>query len=214
MADVRTDGRIERGDRTRRLILRRTVDIASVEGLEGLSLGRLATELGLSKSGVFALFGSKEDLQLATVRAAGRIFLDHVVVPVAELAPGTDRVWRLCTGWLAYSRDRVFRGGCFFAFVSAEYASREGRVRDAVAAARAEWHSFLERTLSEARQAGELSRDADVPQLAFEIAALLEAANTASVLDGDPSGYGKAASGILSRLRASATAAARLPSEV
>src|SRR5436190_12380251 len=99
MAGTRLDGRVERGNRTRRLVLRRTVDIASVEGLEALSVGRLATELGLSKSGVFALFGSKEELQLATIRAASRIFTDEVLEPMADVPAGVARLARLCESW-------------------------------------------------------------------------------------------------------------------
>jgi AcrR family transcriptional regulator len=105
--DGRPDGRVERGNRTRQSVLERTVAIASVEGLEALSVGRLATELGLSKSGVFALFGSKEELQLATVREAGRIFAERVIRPVEEEPAGVRRVWRLCEAWLEYSRGRV-----------------------------------------------------------------------------------------------------------
>ncbi len=96
MRSAEADGRVERGNRTRGLVLRRTVDIASVEGLEALSVGRLATELGLSKSGVFALFGSKEELQLATVRAASRIFADEVLEPVDGIPAGVTRLARLC----------------------------------------------------------------------------------------------------------------------
>lgn len=88
-ADGRADGRVQRGEETRRAVLRRAVEIASVEGLDALSIGRLATDLGLSKSGVFAGFGSKEELQLATVRAARRIFADAVVTPVQDTAPAS-----------------------------------------------------------------------------------------------------------------------------
>lgn len=87
MAGTRLDGRVERGNRTRQLVLRRTVDIASVEGLEALSVGRLATELQLSKSGVFALFGSKQELQLATVREAARIYVEQVIRPASGTPP-------------------------------------------------------------------------------------------------------------------------------
>ncbi|WP_309054327.1 TetR/AcrR family transcriptional regulator, partial [Streptomyces sp.] len=107
MSGTRTDGRVERGNQTRRLVLGRTMDIASVEGLEGLSLGRIATELKLSKSGVFALFGSKEELQLATVRAAAAVFAERVVKPLADVPPGARRVRELCRAWLAYSSERV-----------------------------------------------------------------------------------------------------------
>ncbi|MFI1812774.1 TetR/AcrR family transcriptional regulator [Streptomyces sp. NPDC020422] len=206
---TRTDGRVERGNQTRRLVLGRTMDIASVEGLEGLSLGRIATELKLSKSGVFALFGSKEELQLATVRAAAAVFARRVVTPPAELPPGPGKVWALCRNWLDYSAERVFAGGCFFSAVSAEFDARTGPVHDAVATARREWIAYVERTIEEAREAGGLVEDADAGQLAFEIIALMESANAHSVLLADPAAYERAARGIARRLRAEATEAAR-----
>ncbi|MEU3526805.1 TetR/AcrR family transcriptional regulator [Streptomyces sp. NPDC038707] len=211
MAGTQADGRIARGNETRRLILRRAVEIASVEGLETLSMGRLASELGLSKSGVFALFGSKEDLQLATVRAAVTVYLEHVVQPALDLPAGIGRLWRLCTGWLAYSRERVFPGGCFFYSASAEYDAREGKVHDALAAARANWFSHLEQTAREAQRAGELAQDTDVPQLVFELAAFLELANAESVLHDDFTCYDKAAKAVLNRLRSGATDPSLLP---
>lgn len=211
MPATHADGRIARGDRTRRLILDRAVRIASVEGLEGLSLGRLSTELKLSKSGVFALFGSKEDLQLATVRAAVRVYAEHVVRPVRDLPPGLDRLWRICAGWLDYSRQRVFPGGCFFSSVSAEYDAREGKVHDALAAARTDWLAFVERTVCEARQAGEIEGGTDAPQLTFELVALMEMANAESVLHHEFTCYDKATRGILNRLRGVATDPSLLP---
>ncbi|MFC8916527.1 TetR/AcrR family transcriptional regulator [Streptomyces sp. NPDC057116] len=210
MTDGR-DGRVERGNQTRRLILGRTVDIASVEGLEGLSLGRIATELKLSKSGVFALFGSKEELQLATVRAAVAVYVEQVITPVRDLPPGPGRVWALCDNWLRYSRERVFAGGCFFYGVSAEYDARTGPVRDAIAKARRDWVAYVERTLDKARAAGGFAPGLDVGQVAFEIIALMEAANAQSVLHGDDTPYGMAAKGILNRLRAEATDPGSLP---
>ncbi|MFG1810462.1 TetR/AcrR family transcriptional regulator [Streptomyces sp. NPDC049040] len=208
---ARVDGRVARGDETRRLVLERAVALASVEGLDGLTVGRLAGDLGLSKSGVFALFGSKEDLQLATVRTAIRIFLEHVVNPAHELPHGMDRLWRLCSGWLAYSQARIFPGGCFFYAVGAEYDARPGRLHDTIAAARRNWSSFLEQTLREAQQAGQARQDVDRPQLVFEICALMEMANGDSVLHGDDTGYRMAAKGILRRLREVATDPSLLP---
>ncbi|MEU3689741.1 TetR/AcrR family transcriptional regulator [Streptomyces narbonensis] len=203
--DTKTDGRVERGNQTRRLVLGRTMDIASVEGLEGLSLGRIATELELSKSGVFALFGSKEELQLATVRAAVAVFAEQVVNPLKDTPPGAERVQALCRNWLTYSSDRVFSGGCFFYAVSAEFDARTGPVHDAVARARLDWTAYMERTLSEARAVGDFSEDLDVDQLAFEVIALMEAANAQSVLLGDTRAYGRAERGVTARLRSSAT---------
>ncbi|MFD9335494.1 TetR/AcrR family transcriptional regulator [Streptomyces sp. NPDC060028] len=214
------DGRVERGNQTRRTVLERTMGIASVDGLEGLSLGKIATDLGLSKSGVFALFGSKEDLQLATVRAAREVFVDQVVRPVREEPAGIAKVWHLCERWLDYSGRRVFPGGCFFYSVSAEFDSRTGPVHDEVATARADWTRYVERVLDEARLAGgfrggaqdaDVDADLDVAQLAFEIIALMELANAHSVLHEDPMAYERAGRGILGRLRAAAAAPEELP---
>ncbi|MCT2592581.1 TetR/AcrR family transcriptional regulator [Streptomyces sp. N2-109] len=208
---ARTDRRVERGNQTRQLILRRTVDIASVEGLAGLSLGRLAGELKLSKSGVFALFGSKEELQLATVRAAKRVYVQHVVQPAQEEPPGIGRVLTLAESWIRYSEERVFPGGCFFHSVSAEFDARQGPVRDAIATARREWIAYIEQTIEEAREAGEVGPDTEVAQLAFEILAFLETANADSVLHDDPASYGRARAAIRSRLTGCATDASLLP---
>ncbi|MFE0648200.1 TetR/AcrR family transcriptional regulator [Streptomyces sp. NPDC059534] len=202
---TKTDGRVERGNQTRRLVLGRTMDIASVEGLEGLSLGRLATELKLSKSGVFALFGSKEELQLATIRAAVAVFTRQVVTPLADTPPGARRVRDLCRNWLAYSSGRVFTGGCFFYAVAAEFDARTGPVHDAVARTRVDWNTYMEQSLAEARAAGDFTEDLDVEQLAFEVIALMEAANALSVLHGDTSAYARAEHGITARLGAVAT---------
>ncbi|WP_062217681.1 TetR/AcrR family transcriptional regulator [Streptomyces sp. NBRC 109706] len=211
MAGARIDGRVERGNQSRRLVLGRTMEIASVEGLGALSIGRIATELGLSKSGVFALFGSKEELQLATVRAAKAVFVAQVARPADDEPPGTGRVWRVCRSYLAYSRDRVFPGGCFFTTVSAEFSARSGAVRDAVAEARGEWIDFLRGLLEEARRVGQLVGTCDVPQLAFELVALMEMANADSALHADDDGYQRAAVAIRARLNASATDPGVLP---
>lgn len=210
------DGRVERGNQTRRTVLERTMEIASVDGLEGLSLGKIATDLGLSKSGVFALFGSKEDLQLATVRAAREVFVEQVVRPVREEPAGIAKVWHLCERWLGYSGRRVFPGGCFFYSAAAEFDARTGPVHDEVAKARADWTRYVERLLDEARLAGGFREgsdevELDVAQLAFEIIALMELANAHSVLHEDPMAYERAGRGILTRLRAASSTPEDLP---
>ncbi|MDA3624881.1 TetR/AcrR family transcriptional regulator [Saccharopolyspora sp. WRP15-2] len=212
MDDV-ADRRIERGNQTRQLVLRRAVDLASVEGLDGLSLGRLANELELSKSGVFALFGSKEDLQLATIAAATGIFVEHVVEPARSAPPGIDRLRRTCDSWLTYSRERVFPGGCFFYAASAEFDARSGKVHDALVTARSDWLGHLERTALEAQQAGGVVPDADIGQLVFELAAFLEMANAESVLHDEFTCYDKAARAVLNRLRAVAVDPSELPDQ-
>ncbi|PBC60646.1 TetR family transcriptional regulator [Streptomyces sp. Tue6028] len=204
MTGSRLDGRVERGNRTRQSVLRRTVDIASVEGLEALSVGRLATDLGLSKSGVFALFGSKRELQLATVREAARIYVEQVVRPAADIPAGIARVRRLCELWLAYSEGRVFPGGCFFYGVIAEFDARSGPVHDAVAGAQRDWTDHVEGAVTTAREAGELHPGTDAAQLAFELIALMEAANAVSVLRDEADAYRRARVAISARLRAAA----------
>src|SRR5687767_10705571 len=125
------DGRRARGEKTRDAILARAVQIASQDGLEGLSIGRLATDLGVSKSGLFAHFGSKTELQLATVDAARHIFIHEVIGGRAE--SGIGGLIGLTDSWLDYMRSDVFRGGCFFASASLEFDGRPGPVRDRLA---------------------------------------------------------------------------------
>ncbi|GAA3891200.1 TetR/AcrR family transcriptional regulator [Saccharothrix violaceirubra] len=191
------DGRLERGGQTRRQILRRAVDIASVEGLEGLSIGRLSTELEISKSGVFAHFGSKEELQLATVKAAAAIFVGQVVEPALALPEGLVRLTALLDGWIAYSEGRTFPGGCFFYAVQAEFDARPGRVRDAIADYDRRWHDLVTRTAAAVTD--------DPAQLAFELVAYLELANLRSVLHDDPTAYTRARIAITRTLRESST---------
>lgn len=200
MVTSSTDGRVRRGEQTRAGILERAVDIASIEGLEGLSIGRLAGDLGVSKSGLFAHFGSKESLQLATVAAAVDRYVASVVRPALALPPGGSRLEALCERWLAYSRERVFPGGCFFYGASAEFDARPGAVRDALASAQHDWTGLLIRVIEQTRRAGDLPDDTDAPQLAFELRAFLEAANQLSVLHDDDSGYDMAAAAIRARL--------------
>lgn len=195
VTEVRIDGRVERGEQTRRLILRRAAEIASVEGLEGLSIGRLATELTVSKSGVFAHFGSKEELQLATVRAAAKIFVNLVVVPALAEPEGATRLNLLLDGWLDYSQRRIFPGGCFFFAVQAEFDARPGRVRDVIAGYGLDWTALVERTIAEAAEP-----DVDAAQLAFELIAFLEMANAQSVLHDNPAAYDRARAAVRTRL--------------
>jgi AcrR family transcriptional regulator len=177
-----SDGRIRRGDRTRRAVLARAVDIASVEGLDGLSIGRLAGELEISKSGLIGHFGSKEELQLSTIRAARAIFATTVIEPAMRTSTGLARVRALLDAWLDYSSDRRFPGGCFFARASHEYAARPGAIRDALAAIDDEWLALLATSIEEARAAGEIDPSVDPAQLAFDLDAYLDSANLRSLL--------------------------------
>ena len=210
MAETRIDGRVLRGERTRRTILERAMDLASVDGLEGLSIGRLAIDLDVSKSGVITHFGSKEELQLATVRAAIDVFTDHVVRPAVAVPAGLGRLWRLCELWLDYERG-MFPGGCFFANVAAEFDARPGRVRDAIAQSQRDFRALFERMIAGAVEAGELTADVDAAQLTFELKALGSSANGEFLLYDEPAAYERARAAMLARLRALATDPLLLP---
>ena len=199
-----TDGRIRRGDETRRAVLRRAVDLASVEGLDGVTIGRLAEELAISKSGLFAHFGSKEELQLATIRAARAIFSQTVVLPAMAQPAGLARLRSLLDGWLDYSSDRRFPGGCFFARASHEYAARPGAVRDALATVDEEWLGLIEESIRGAQAAGEIDAAVDAGQLTYELDSYLDSANLRSLL-GRPGVYDRAARAVRDRLDAAAT---------
>jgi AcrR family transcriptional regulator len=196
------DGRVARGEPTLAAILKSAADIASVEGLDGLSIARVAAAASVSKSGVFARFGSKEGLQLATVRYAGEVFARNVIEPAFNAAPGIERVRRLYEGWVSYSRTRVFPGGCFFFSVTAEFDARSGPVNVAVAAARDAWIRLQEQLISEAQQLGQLAAEPDAAQSAFELDALTCAANMNAVLFDDDTAYVRAERAITARLGA------------
>jgi AcrR family transcriptional regulator len=193
--------RQEQGDRSRQTILEAAVHLASAEGLEGLTIGRLAAETRMSKSGLFAHFGSKEELQLATVEAARAIFINNVILPTLKLAPGLPRLRKLCELWLDYANRQIFRGGCFFTAASAEFDSRPGPVRDRIAEIMKEWLSGLMRTVVEAQAANQLDQKVDPTQLVFEINSLEMGANWAFQLYGDKQAFGRARLAIFERLR-------------
>jgi AcrR family transcriptional regulator len=197
------DGRRERGRRTRESILATAVDLASVEGLEGLTIGRLAGELGMSKSGLFAHFGSKEELQLAAIDAARRIFIAEVVEPARSAQRGLPRLESLLARKMAYLRHEVFSGGCFFDAVRAEYDSRPpGPVRDAVTAQFEDWSKLLAGRIRAAQEAGHLDPAVEPEQLAFELDALAAAANVRYQFARDERAFDRAERAIFDRLRA------------
>lgn len=197
--------RPHKGERTRESILHVAVNLASVEGLEGVSIGRLADELGMSKSGLFAHFGSKEDLQLATVDMAREIFIEHVVRPAVAQAEGMPRLRALCDNWLGHVEQRVFMGGCFFTAASFEFDSRPGPVRDRIVTVMKEWLNALSQAVEGAKHAGHIKASVDPRQLAFEIYSLAIGAHWGFQLLGDRRALKNARSTILARIRALAT---------
>ncbi|WP_173094199.1 TetR/AcrR family transcriptional regulator [Actinomadura verrucosospora] len=179
-----TDQRLARGDRSRRTITRHAVDVASAEGLDGLSLGRLAADLGVSKSGVATLFRSKEQLQLATVETARNAFLEAVVRPALSAPPGAARLRALVERWIGYAEAPLFPGGCFWAANLPVFDSRPGPVRDALRDQRRSWLDLLAEQVRHAAAAGDAA-DLDPGTAAFQIDAVLTAANLALRL-GEP----------------------------
>jgi AcrR family transcriptional regulator len=180
--------------------MRLAVNAASVDGLDGLSIGGLAAESKLSKSGVVALFGSKEELQLSTIAAAREIFLAEVVDPALAVSGGVARLETLLAAWLDYSRTRVFAGGCFFAAAIVEVGSKPGPVRDAVALAVDDWYGFVSRTVSRAQLKGELAPGIDPDELGFALTSYLETANSRSLISASDAPYALAAAAIRTSL--------------
>ncbi len=183
-----SDGRRARGLRSREATLERAVQIASVEGLEGLTIGALAADLGVNKSSVFASFGSKEELQLATLAVARAILVEQVVVPALPVQEGEARLAAIGDAWFDYLGSDVFAGGCFLTAASAEMDGRPGRVRDAVRAVMREWLAILTATIDAAVARGEFRGETAPTALAFRLNALGMAANWQRQLFEDPTG--------------------------
>lgn len=192
--------RSTKGSQTRSEILEVAVQIGSAEGLEGVSLGRLATEVGMSKSGLFAHFRSKHDLQLAVVETARSMFIEEVIHPAQRVPSGVRRLRKLAESWLSYAERDVFQGGCFFLAASLEFDSRPGAVRDRIKEIMSEWLRLLENEIRQARASNELVEDADPAQLAFEINSQMMGANWAFQLLGMRKAFARAKTAIVERL--------------
>jgi AcrR family transcriptional regulator len=188
------------GDRSRQAILRAAANLATIDGLEGISIGNLATHTGMSKSGLYAHFRSKEELQLATVETAWEIFTAEVVEPATAIADPLEQLRALCDRFLSYVERGVFPGGCFFASTVAEFDTHPGPVKDKIALRQQDWTGLLQRLIREAQAAGSLQASEDPAQLAFEVHAFLLMGNTAFVLDDDPSHLQQARVAITNRL--------------
>lgn len=195
-----SDGRVARGDRTRRAVLDTAVALATEVGLDGLSLGQLADRLEVSKSGLFAHWRSKEALQLATVDRAVAQWQERIIEPALRAPRGVRRLRALHEARIDFYAARVLPGGCFFANTEFEYNARPGPIRDRLAEAFQRWTAFLERLVREAVDLGELPADLDVAQLAYEIDAFgISAVMRSRLLDPDTT-YRHARLGLLNRL--------------
>ena len=188
------------GERSRQTILRAAANLATTDGLEGISIGNLAAHIGMSKSGLYAHFGSKQELQLATIETAREIFDEEVVKPAQKIADPLERLRALLEGFISHLERRVFPGGCFFASTTAEFDTRPGPVRDRVAAIQQGWVELIERMIRDAQAAGSIGAGEDPSQLAFELHAYLLMGNIGFILYGDAVHLERARAAIAARL--------------
>jgi AcrR family transcriptional regulator len=202
-----------RGERTRAAVLDAAVRLATEAGLDGLSLGQLAEVMGVSKSGLFAHWKSKEELQLATIEHAKEQWLRQVIAPALHEPHGVRRLWALHVHRMAFYSDEVLPGGCFFGNVEFEYNARPGVVQDRLAELFLDWISMIERLVTEAVDAGELTEAAEPRQLAYEIEALGLTAVMQSRLLSDAA-YTYARRAVLARLRSLCPDQTLLPEDV
>ena len=200
----RGGGRRPRSDglRSRRAILAAAAELATVEGLEGLSIGRLAEHVGMSKSGLYAHFGSKEELQIATVDTAREIFDSEVTERAATASEGVTRLRATCEAFLDYLVRGVFPGGCFFVSAAVELDAKEGRVPDHLREVYSELLDDLVTQALKAVELGELAPTTDVGQLVFELDSLMLGANVAFAFFKDGQAPDRARAGIAARLEA------------
>lgn len=187
------------GERSRRKILDAAAKLATTEGLEGLSIGRLADHIGMSKSGLYAHFGSKEELQLATIETAGEIFAAEVTAPAEQGTTPLEQLELLCENFLSHVERGVFPGGCFFAAASAEFDTHPGPVHDRISDFQQSWNRQLVELIHEAQAAGQLGSE-DPEQVAFELNAHLLMGNTAFLLYGSAEAIDRARTAVASRL--------------
>jgi len=206
MTDDLDDG-VRKGARTRARILDAATSVASVVGIQGLSIDVLAAHVGMSKSGLYAHFASKEALQLATIDRAAEVLDEEVVALGLRAAPGAPRVRAMADAFLSYIERRVFPGGCFFVNAAAELAAQPGPVRDRIAHAVGAWMSALAEAFLEADDLGALRPGITARQAAFEANAMLMAASVAFSLFEDPDFLERARVGIGDLLREDGAAA-------
>jgi AcrR family transcriptional regulator len=195
------------GERSRAVILDEAARLATVEGISGLSLSRLAEAVGMSKSGLFAHFGSKEELQLATVETANSIFDEQVLEPASTAAGGLERLRALLDAYLAYVEAGTFPGGCFFASVLVEVSMQPGAVRDRLLAFLEGWLGRLEAAIRDGQREGAIDKAEDAGQLAFELEAALLLANTQFAVMQNPEPIKRARRAIKRRLAAATESA-------
>jgi AcrR family transcriptional regulator len=195
------------GERSRSAILREAAQLATVEGITGLSIARLAEAVGMSKSGLFAHFGSKQELQLATVETANAVFAEQVIEAAEQAPTGLERLRKLGDGYLRYVESGTFAGGCFFASTLAEVDMRPGPLRDVLVAFNDDWLGRLEAAVRDAQAEGAIDTAEDAAQLTFDIEAALYLANAQFVVARTPEPVERARKAIERRLQGATKAA-------
>jgi AcrR family transcriptional regulator len=188
------------GERSRREILTTAARAATVHGIRHLSIAKLADEVGMSKSGLCAHFGSKEELQLATIDTAEQIYEQDVYDRIRDAAPGLDAVIAQADAHLDHMRRRVFPGGCFFDAAAGDLALERGPVRDRVVDFQTDWVRRLRTNLQYAQEHGDLPADEDLDQVTYDVTAYLVLAHARLVFDGNDSGLELAARSVRARL--------------
>ncbi|MBV9047943.1 MAG: TetR/AcrR family transcriptional regulator [Solirubrobacterales bacterium] len=183
--------------------------MATVEGIGGLSLSRLADAVGMSKSGLFAHFGSKEELQLETIEAASSLFTKQVIEPASDADTAIERLHRLLDAYLRYLEVETFPGGCFFASALAEVDMQPGPVRDRLVEFLGDWLGRLEATVADAQKEGAIDASEDAAQLVFEFEAVLLLANAQYVVTRTQEPIERARRAIEHRLDAAAARASK-----
>jgi AcrR family transcriptional regulator len=192
------------GERSRATILREAARLATIEGIGGLSIGRLAEAAGMSKSGLFAHFGSKEELQLATIESASAVFSEEVIAPALVVPSGLERLQRLAENFLRHVESGVYPGGCFFASVAAEMDTHPGPVRDLAVQVANGWFVELETAIRDAQAEGSLDPAEDSEQLAFELDAFMLLANAQFVISQESTPIDRGRRAIEGRIAAAA----------
>ncbi|GIE74108.1 TetR family transcriptional regulator [Actinoplanes philippinensis] len=205
------DGRLVRGERTRSAVLEQALLLATVSGLDGLSLSQVADALGVSKSGLFAHWRSKEALQLAVIDQARRQWTELVIRPAMTAPAGVRRLWAVHDSRLAFYESGVLPGGCFFANAHFEFNARPGVVRDRLAAELTDWMTFLTGLAAEAVTIGDLPAGVDPGRLAYQIEALGVCAVMQSPVLGAETTCRQARNSLLEHLRTVATDPTTLP---
>jgi AcrR family transcriptional regulator len=197
------------GIRSREAILDEAARLATVVGLDGLSIGRLADAVGMSKSGLYAHFRSKEELQLATIQTATAVFFERIVEPARQAPDGLGRLRLLLDGFLDYVEGGVYPGGCFFASVAAEMDTRPGRVRDTAIGVNVQWIEMLADAIRDAQVEGAIDAGEEPEQLAFDLNAYLLLANAQYVALQRPLPIARAKKAIAARLEVAGAPASR-----